>query len=127
MAQKWADRIAAGLQTDKTALHNARWKVWDHFIGYYCETRHLDSEKIPRDDTVFTGPGAPSAILTYTCSGCWSKIECRRDGNLETIFDASFGSMDNTSDLDVTVLSTDSEVLEMWIHFLVLELKEKKT
>ena len=49
----------------------------------------------------------------------WSK-RMFREGNDYVLLDASFGSLNTTSDLDINVVCTNPEVMDMWMKFTAL-------
>lgn len=110
----WARRIGGATVDQKVALHVKRWKVWDAFInklGTEIETQ-VDEITIEDDD-------AEKDFKTeLKKSGArWSKKTVQTDHG-RVCFDASFGSLNSTSDLDINILSANTEVLDSWIEYM---------
>ena len=108
----WAERLRDKSLEEKVELHVERWRAWDSFIHEFANGREIYTEineiKIKGNEEEKRFQLALGSRKVR-----WSK---KRVGN--TLFDASFGSLNSTSDLDVNVLSTDSKVLDTWIKYL---------
>lgn len=107
----WAERIASSKNIkEKVDLHMERWKVWDAFIYKFANGRTILTEvlevSIDKNERDF------QEALEASQSR-WSKKIVG-----DVVFDASFGSLNSTSDLDINVLSPKTEVLRVWIDFL---------
>ena len=118
----WAYRIKkANSISEKAALHNARFEVWNKFINDYANGNGLKIQTIDR---------VPSQAFEKKVVGmgnAWSKKILKKNGKIETVFDASFGSMDPTSDLDIGVVSLNKAVIDEWIIHLEKAQKQIKT
>lgn len=112
-------------------LHNQRWSQWRDYIevleslGFeYVRTRlrNLNKDiKRMRSDL----KSSPSDELKFQIAFVerlkgsdlvFDKILMHRGGDY-ILLDASFGSMNTTSDLDVNVVSTTPEAFEAWMDF----------
>ena len=107
----WADRIARCTTVEeKVALHADRWKVWDVFIYDFAKGRtivkEVDKVKIDENEKEF------QTLLDSQNVRRSRKIV----GNV--LFDASFGSLNSTSDLDINVISPETKVLDSWLQYL---------
>ena len=124
MSGDWADRIAKATPQKKAELHNARFEEWNKFINPYALDNGLKIRTIPRV------PSQPFELKVVGMGNAWSKKILRdKNGKIETVFDASFGSMDPTSDLDIGVVSVSKHVIDEWIKHLKsaqLLIKDKK-
>lgn len=110
----WADRISrCASPRDKVLLHENRWDAWNTFIESFAKGS-IKKETLPitidhnqeEDEKQFQK-------LLIASKKRWSKIEAG-----DVVFDASFGSANSTSDLDITVLSKDTRVLNAWVEYL---------
>lgn len=107
----WAQRIAdCKNDMEKVNLHVERWKAWDAFIYKFANGRTIVKEvldiSIDENEREFQEALEAKGIR-------WSKKIVG-----DVVFDASFGSLNSTSDLDINVLSPNTEVLKEWISFL---------
>lgn len=113
----WAERIENG---DPVQLHYGRFEVWHDFIDYFIEKFNKNSEK-PLEkyiDARRTSPSNSFERSVVARGNTFSKIILSSDNKILYIFDAAFGSLDPTSDLDVMVDAIDTQVLDAWIVFL---------
>lgn len=107
----WADRIAN--TKDKVALHVERWRVWDVFIDTLgTPEKQVDEVTIKDDDN----EKAFKEKLNATGARWSKKTVCTSFGLV--CFDASFGSLNSTSDLDINILSQSTKVLDKWIQYM---------
>ena len=120
----WGERIKVPMK-DQVALHVKRWQLWNEFIDYCIEKGFEDSP----DDRVSHGAVLPGsgdehqfqlALMDGNRSIMWKKRLLRRGGEPAVLFDCSFGSVNSTSDLDVSVIATDSRVMRLWIKWVPL-------
>jgi hypothetical protein len=107
----WAQRIAdCKNNMEKVDLHVERWKAWDAFIYKFANGRTIVKEvldiSIDENEREFQEALEAKGIR-------WSKKIVG-----DVVFDASFGSLNSTSDLDINVLSPNTKVLKEWISFL---------
>lgn len=110
----WADRIRASANViEKVKLHVERWKAWDEFIYNFANGKTIESQVFPITIDENDTDESKFQHLLQAMEIRWSK---KIVGNV--IFDASFGSLNSTSDLDINVLSPDTEVLEQWVIYI---------
>lgn len=111
----WASRIKqASSDADKVKLHNDRFNVWNTFINSFAEKHNLSIkiEERPSD-------GASAFEKLVVAKGnTFAKKTLYENQTPVVVFDAGFGSMDATSDLDISVVSTNINVLTEWIQYL---------
>ena len=114
----WTVRIKkASSDADKVKLHYDRFKVWNTFINKFA-TDHNLSIKIEKRPF----PGASVfEDLVVAKGNIFAKKTLSRDNIPVVVFDAGFGSMDATSDLDISVVSTNINVLTEWIQYLQIQ------
>lgn len=116
-ADDWATRIANATTDQRVQLHLDRWSQWNDFITNYVRPRSLPKRNIVRvaDDD----PEKKFKNKLQAADGPWSVWDIA-DGNGDPYiqFDASFGSLNSTSDLDINVIATDTRVLEQWREFV---------
>ena len=105
----WADKISAA--TNPEELHTERFQFWRNFITEYCQNTGATA--------IYEQPTFPPESFGAKIKGAFSKIRLEKNNTPEVIFDASFGSIDPTSDLDVGVISATTTVLEEWIKYLL--------
>lgn len=113
----WAEKLEQAKETDEyVRLHCNRFGVWMNFIHIYSKKQGLTSEIIPRNDE-----GASEFEKAVIATGnSFSKVLLYKEGVPFVTFDASFGSMDVTSDLDITVISTHISIMDEWIEYLTI-------
>ena len=120
-------------------LHTERWARWDDYIealGYevvYRIPRDMKKvvqklEKIKIETTISKSGKAYNKMIAEQnakrveiefatrLKGAWSKILLGNEGKY-IFLDASFGSMNTTSDLDVNVVSTTPHAMQVWMTF----------
>lgn len=109
----WANRIG---ETDeqKVALHVERWEVWDAFINELGTKIETQVDEI----TIKDNDAEKDFKTKLKASGArWSKkTVLTKHGRV--CFDASFGSLNSTSDLDINILSANTKVLDAWITYI---------
>lgn len=112
----WADRVqrakASGGEGAVVQLHKQRFQAWRAFIDYYARITESEQEEKARNNN------NNNDLEKSLSSVSFAKITLWRGKTPHCVFDASFGSMDVTSDLDVTVISTNAYVVERWVSFL---------
>lgn len=112
-------------------LHDDRFKLWTTFIDRFCESRvynesgerKLRSRMKPLSKSVCLRKTSKSTTpfekYVVLMGNTWARITLMDDeGHEKCKFDADFGSLGETSDLDVNVLSNDTQVIKDWIYFL---------
>lgn len=113
----WSELVKSkdGDQEKLVQLHVDRWLVWEEFfttMGW----EELADERINRKKN---GDAFTDALIDKGAT--WSSRVFRRDTDSEfddfVEFDAGFGSMNPSSDLDVNVVSTTPDVLGAWMSF----------
>lgn len=113
----WAGRITGATVDQKVALHVERWKVWDAFI----KTVQTSGTKIETqvDKITIKDNDAEKDFKTKLneSKARWSKKTVQTKYG-RVCFDASFGSLNSTSDLDINILSANTEVLDAWIKYM---------
>lgn len=114
----WAERIESGVKP--VQLHYERFKVWHDFIDYFIDEFNKNSENPLEKNIYARSPSSSNEFeLSVVARGnAFSKIILSSDNKILYIFDAAFGSLDPTSDLDVMVDAIDTRVLDAWIVFL---------
>lgn len=121
----WEERIHNG---NPIHLHNERFLIWHKFIDEFKQKYERDTgdillklvEQRPPSDSDFE-----NAVVAL--GNAFSKITLVADRIPLYIFDASFGSLDPTSDLDLSVLAIDTKVIEHWVAFLSLNRTDEHT
>lgn len=108
----WADRLLGKSLEEKVQMHVDRWSAWDAFISYFADGRKIYTEI---DEIKIKGNDEEKRFQLALDS---KKVRWSKKRVESTLFDASFGSLNSTSDLDINVLSTDSNVLVKWIQYL---------
>lgn len=121
MPGDWAGRIKkASKDADKVKLHDERFKVWNVFIADFAK-KHKLSIKIEKRPT----SGASAFEKKVVRAGnTFAKKILSKGRTPVVVFDAAFGSMDSTSDLDIGVVSTEGKVIDEWINYIK---KQQKT
>lgn len=113
--QDWATRIQNANVDQRVALHLARWQQWNTFIARL----EPDSEPERTLQTVADDDAEKEfKDKLQAQKGPWSVWHIRKDGEPYITFDASFGSLNSTSDLDINVIASDTRVLEQWKDFV---------
>lgn len=147
----WEERIEERIEEAKlhdeeanannvAKLHDDRFKLWTTFIDSFClESVYYEGDEILRRKRLKplskrvclrkTSPTTPDFENQVVSLGhTWAQITLTDNTGVEKCkFDADFGSLDEYSDLDVNVLSTDTDVIKSWIAFLIREEKEGTT
>jgi hypothetical protein len=111
---RWAEQIKQSTTEQQIQLHIERFALWRQFIDDYAKTNQLEVvviPQIPRETNKF-GLAVVKGKTTF------SLITLFHESGQVAIFDNSFGSLDATSDLDVTVISKDVNVITAWILYL---------
>ena len=129
-------------------LHVERWARWNDYIkalGYeekYRVERDMDEvvkklKEVKIETTIYASGKAYNTMIAQQAAkqlqidfadklkGAWSKILLEKDDNY-IFLDASFGSMNTTSDLDVNVVSTTRYAMEVWMSFTSAWVDKKK-
>ena len=121
MPGDWADRVQkASKDVDKVKLHDNRFKVWNAFIEEFAKKHKL---KIKIEKRPTSGASAFEKKVVKTGNTFAKKILSKGKTPV-VVFDAAFGSMDSTSDLDIGVVSTEGKVIDEWIDYIR---KQQKT
>lgn len=105
-------------------LHKSRLDEWETYIGMlkergYKEYKRENSKKKPR-----VGASPMTIDFLGKLPDVWTKIWLKK-GRDYILLNAGFGSLDTTSDLDVNVVSTTKEVMEVWMQFTRAFVKRK--
>lgn len=112
----WDERIKNG---NPVNLHNERFLIWhtfiDNFKKKYEDTTSTSMQKIVEPRPATTKPFEQHVIAL---GNTFSKVRLSVNDVPLYIFDASFGSLDAPSDLDVQVIAIDTQVIHAWIEFL---------
>lgn len=111
------------------ALHGSRWSLWNEYIGklvalgyeeVYRNLRNCekDIEKIQtstykKGDLQQFDIGFLEALVE---AEPWDNVLLNKE-NKYIFLDASFGSLNYTSDLDINVVSTTEEAMNVWMKF----------
>jgi len=110
--------------TNLVALHKERWKMWEMYIAT------LDYEEVYRSERDWGGMSPDMKYTTFVEllgketsmvhgreeKTAWSKRLFTK-GTDYILLDASFGSLNYTSDLDINVVSTTPYAMERWMEF----------
>ena len=112
-------------------LHRDRLNRWDDYIklltdkGYKEVGRDKRKVEDMKDVKVENADFLKKLINPgQGVNSPWAKIRLEK-GEVYVLMDAGFGSLDPTSDLDVNVVSTNDEVLKLWMQFTTDIVKEK--
>ena len=102
---KWSER------TEKDALkaHTERYALWHEYFSLLKRTTDWTSKYVAPDKEAFWDK-APKHAFKEVIFFEGKKPVCR--------FDASFGSLNEDSDLDVNVFCASTKPLEVWLGFL---------
>jgi len=108
-------------------LHDDRFRRWTTFIDQFRQKgQNPLSKRVCLRKTSPTTPDFENQVVSL--GHTWAQITLTDNTGLEKCkFDADFGSLDKYSDLDVNVLSTDTDVIKSWIAFLKVEKKKGTT
>ena len=118
MKYDWADRIQnASSDADKVKMHDDRFQIWNTFIKEFANGLMIEKESRPSDGA------SDFEKLVVKRGNTFAKKTLFRDGRPIVVFDAAFGSMDATSDLDIGVVSTDGLVIDEWVKFITKQQK----
>lgn len=146
----WADQVKACGRDIKqlVALHVARWEQWGEYIamleGYkevYRKERDWDdllmnlAAKINDTPSMAVELGFQKEFLNNLATkksevgkngrgrilrkSAWSKRMFQK-GDDYILLDASFGSLNTTSDLDINVVCTNQDAMDIWMKFTAL-------
>ena len=122
MKGDWADRIQnASSDADRLKLHDDRFQVWNAFIDEFANGLMIEKESRPSDGA------SDFEKLVVKKGNTFAKKTLFRGGTPVVVFDAAFGSMDATSDLDIGVVSTDGSVIDEWIDYIKKQQKDIPT
>ena len=115
MSLIWEGRIKDKKGKAATSLHQERYAAWLTYINTNWPKGNEWGRVIERHNT--SGTNAKNAWLP---KNQWKKISIINKTSKEVyvVFDASFGSVAETSDFDVVVQCTDVAPLTNWITFL---------
>lgn len=112
----WGERIVNG---NPINLHNERFLVWHSFIdGFKQQYESITGKTMQKIIEPRPPPNAGFETDVIALGNTFSKVLLVSEGMTMYIFDASFGSLDPLSDLDVMVIAIDTKVIIHWIHFL---------
>ena len=108
----WANRVAKcdGNPKQLAQLHIERWQAWNNFIIKFSNDAHVKTTPLQRE--IDKNEEEFQELLLKSNKG-WSKKIVKN-----VVFDASFGSLNSTSDLDINVISPTTDVLDYWIEYL---------
>ena len=108
----WSDRVESmdGDQEKLVKLHVDRWRAWEAFFKF-MNWVELGGKREARKatDAAFENAVVGTGVT-------WAVRIFEKDGDYVE-FDAGFGSMNEASDLDVNVVSTTSDVLDLWMQY----------
>ena len=119
-AGDWADRIQkAPSVSEKVTLHDERFQIWNTFINAFATKYNciIQEEARPKEKA------SAFEQMVVNVGNTFAKKTLIRNNIPVVVFDAAFGSMDATSDLDIGVIGTSIEVLENWIPFVKTQQK----
>ena len=108
----WANRVAEcdGNPKQLARLHIERWQAWNNFIIKFSNDADVKTTPLQRE--IDKNEEEFQKLLLKSEIG-WSKKIVKN-----VVFDASFGSLNSTSDLDINVISPTTDVLDSWIEYL---------
>lgn len=123
-AHIWKDLIKDCGNDDAKRIHSTRYQAWLDFMSMYWPPH-----KPPLEPNPFAGDSTYEyeiqihtdikKVKDWLPKNQWKKIIIRDSTKKRVVvFDASFGSIDMTSDFDVVVNSTTTDPLEKWITYL---------
>ena len=107
---KWAERVTT--EDAAVTAHTDRWAVWEDYLKLLKDKGYEEYDR--KKPSSENKTGIQLRLIDETKA--WSKITLTK-GDHAVLFDAGFGSIDKASDLDVNVVSSTPEVLEIWIEF----------
>lgn len=115
MSLIWEGRIKDKKGKAATSLHQERYAAWLTYINTNWPKGNEWGRVIERHNT--SGTNAKNAWLP---KNQWKKISIinKTSKEVHVVFDASFGSVAETSDFDVVVQCTNVAPLTNWITFL---------
>jgi hypothetical protein len=99
-----------GDQDKLVQLHVDRWEAWEKFFKY-LNWEELEDKREPRKKSK---SGFEKAVVARGVT--WA-VRIFRKGEDYVEFDAGFGSMNESSDFDLNVVSTTPDVLGIWMHW----------
>ena len=115
MKDDWADRIQnASSDADKVKMHDDRFQVWNTFIDEFATNNGLIIEKESRP----SDGASDFEELMVKKGNMFAEKTLFKGTTPVVVFDAAFGSVDATSDLDIGVVSTDGSVIDEWIDYI---------
>ena len=115
MPGDWAYRVQkASKDADKVKLHDDRFKVWNIFIDEFAK-KHKLKIKIEKRPTSGASTFEKKVVKV---GNTFAKKILSKGKTPVVVFDAAFGSMDSTSDLDIGVVSTEGKVIDDWIDYI---------
>lgn len=110
----WSNRVSdCSSIGDVVRLHDERFRLWSSFISSFCEKNGCTMVKEERPQSRHSFEMAVVAL-----GNSFAKKTLIKYGKPMFVFDASFGSLDPTSDLDVVVVGTSTDVISDWITWL---------
>ena len=145
MFPKWEERVKnCGRSVDQlVALHVARWDEWENYINMLKAGGFSEISRSERDwGTMLVKLGdsgqdsleydflARLAVRTRKADTrkyprvAWAKRTLQK-GDDYVLLDASFGSLNTPSDLDINVVSTTKEAFTLWMKFTRAFVKRK--
>lgn len=109
----WSELVKSkdGDQKKLVQLHVDRWLVWENFF-----TKGLGWEEVEREREARKESKAEFESAVVAKGVTWA-VRIFRKGEDYVEFDAGFGSMNESSDLDVNVVSTTPDVLNAWMQW----------
>lgn len=108
----WSELVASknGDMSLLVQLHVDRWQAWERFFKFM----NWDELKDEREARKESKADFENAVVARGVT--WAvRIFSKGDDYVE--FDAGFGSMNHSSDLDVNVVSTTPDVLSLWMQY----------
>jgi hypothetical protein len=131
-APTWQERIARtgyNPKTDKNmtdtilyqlaSLHDDRFYFWKCFINSFFDKKNDKKNDWKKTVCSRKMPYKKFEKMVVDRGNVWSKITLlNENGEEQYIFDASFGSLDVESDLDVVVYGDSVDIITDWIAFL---------
>lgn len=124
MPRPWAKKIEGANDNKKVEWHIKRFQVWKKFIYDYAKGKKYT---VVQTNIRITGNfsknvGIPKQDDTLIPIA-FGKLTLKLKAKIMVIFDASFGSIDPTSDLDIAVYAETVDVVNAWADWLQKEYK----
>ena len=109
----WEQLLNGKTDSQIAELHIERWTLWWNFIHSLPGTKHA----VLKQFDLPPGEEWRNYLIPFS-RFVFDKITVRNGTRSIIEFDASFGSLNKESDLDVVVRSNNEKVFDKWIAFV---------